>query len=40
MGRFVNKTVKPLPPGELLAIAGDDKDQSAWFIIIRQIDSK
>jgi len=32
----VNKTVKSLSKGEWFVIAGDDKNESAWFVIIRQ----
>src|SRR5258706_8313204 len=32
----VNKTVKPLSKGEWFVIAGEDKNESAWFILIKQ----
>jgi hypothetical protein len=32
----VNKTVKPLSKGERFVIAGDDKNESAWFVVITQ----
>lgn len=33
----VNKTVKSLSKGEFFVIAGDDKNESAWFVVITQI---
>ena len=35
-GKPVNKTVKSLSKTECLVLAGDDKDKSAWFIVITQ----
>jgi hypothetical protein len=32
----VNKTVKPLSKGETFVIAGDDKNETAWFVVITQ----
>jgi hypothetical protein len=32
----VNKTVKPLSKGERFVIAGDDKNETAWFVVITQ----
>jgi len=32
----VNKTVKGLSKGERIVIAGDDKNETAWFVIITQ----
>jgi hypothetical protein len=32
----VNKTVKPLSKGEWFVIAGDDKNDCAWFVVITQ----
>ena len=32
----VNKTVKPLSKGEWFVIAGEDKNESAWFVAIKQ----
>lgn len=41
-GKPVNRVDKPLPKGEMLAIGGDDKNNSAWFITVRPVngDSK
>lgn len=36
-GKFVNRTEKPLPKGEVLAIGGDDKNNNAWFITVRPV---
>lgn len=36
-GKPVNRVDKPLPVGEMLAIGGDDKNNSAWFIIVRPV---
>jgi hypothetical protein len=36
-GKQVNRVDKPLPKGELLAIGGDDKNNSAWFITVRPV---
>jgi hypothetical protein len=36
-GKPVNRVDKPLPKGELLAIGGDDKNNSAWFITVRPV---
>src|SRR6266404_1803467 len=30
----VNKTVKPLSKGECFVIAGEDKNETAWFVVI------
>ena len=32
----VNKTAKPLSKGESIVIAGDDKNDCAWFVVIAQ----
>ena len=37
-GKPVNKTVKALSKGECFTIAGDAKNESAWFVIITQVD--
>ena len=37
-GKALNKTVKPLKKGELLVIAGGDKNDSAWFVIVTQLE--
>ena len=35
-GKRVNKTVKSLSKGECFVIAGDDKNETAWFVVITQ----
>jgi hypothetical protein len=37
-GKPVNKTVQPLKKGELLVIAGGDKNDSAWFVVVTQLE--
>jgi hypothetical protein len=32
---MVVKKRQGLTPGELLVLAGDDKDDTAWFVVIR-----
>ena len=34
-GKMVVKKRQGLTPGELLVLAGDDKDDTAWFVVIR-----
>jgi hypothetical protein len=34
-GKLVVKQRQSLKPGELLVLAGDDKDDTAWFVVIR-----
>ncbi len=34
-GKMVVKKRQSLTPGELLVLAGDDKDDTAWFVVIR-----
>jgi hypothetical protein len=34
-GRMVVKKRQSLKPAELLVLAGDDKDDTAWFVVIR-----
>lgn len=36
-GKPVRRVDKPLPKGEVLTIGGDDKNNSAWFITVRQV---
>ena len=36
-GKAVHKTVKGLAQGEWFTYAGDDKNDTAWFVIIRQL---
>jgi hypothetical protein len=33
-GRYVKKVTQPLHPGEYLVLAGDDKDNNAWFVVL------
>lgn len=33
-GKLVRKVTHPMPPGESLVLAGDDKNDTAWFILI------
>jgi hypothetical protein len=35
-GKLVQTTTKAVPKGDVLTIAGDDKNDCAWFILIRQ----
>ena len=37
-GKEVHKTIKGLAKGEWFVYAGDDKNDTAWFVIIRQLD--
>lgn len=37
-GNPVNKTVAALSKGESFVIAGEDKNESAWFIVITEIE--
>ena len=39
-GKPANKTTKPLPKGEVLLIAGDSENKCAWFVVIKQVESK
>ena len=39
-GKPLHKIVKPLSKGEYFTIAGGDKDENAWFILISQVDPK
>jgi hypothetical protein len=38
-GKQVNRVDKPLPKGEVLTIGGDAKDNNAWFITVRPLNS-
>lgn len=33
-GKLVNKVKQPVIPPELLVIAGDDKNNTAWFVVL------
>jgi hypothetical protein len=39
-GKLVSKNAQTLTPGEDLIVAGDDKNDSAWFVVIRSVDSR
>lgn len=39
-GKEVHKTTKALTKGEWFTYAGDDKNESAWFVIITELDEK
>ncbi len=36
-GKPATRVDRPLPKGEVLTIAGDAKDNNAWFIIVRSV---
>jgi hypothetical protein len=39
-GKQVNRVDKSLPKGEVLTIGGDAKDNNAWFITVRPVNSE
>ena len=39
-GKQVNRVDKPLPKGEVLTIGGDAKDNNAWFIVVRPVNTE
>ena len=39
-GKPVHKTVKALSKGESITYSGDDKNETAWFVIITDLDEK
>ena len=39
-GKEVHRTTKSLTKGESFTYAGDDKNESAWFVIISDLDEK
>jgi hypothetical protein len=39
-GKQVNRVDKPLPKGEVLTIGGDAKDNNAWFITVRPVNTE
>lgn len=39
-GKEWQRHVKPLPKGETLMFAGDDKNQSAWLVVLRHAEAK
>ncbi len=40
IGKAVSKNVQTLTPGEDVFMGGNDKNDSAWFVAIRSVDSK
>jgi hypothetical protein len=36
-GQFINKTTKALIKGEWFVLAGDDKNECAWFVILNRL---
>lgn len=36
-GKLINKSVKQLQKGEHFVLAGEDKNETAWFILITQL---
>jgi hypothetical protein len=39
-GKEVHKTIKTISKGEPVVYAGDDKNQSAWFVVITELGDK
>jgi hypothetical protein len=39
-GKEWHKQVKPMPKGETVIIGGDDKNQSAWLVVLRHAEAK
>jgi hypothetical protein len=39
-GKALNKFTKVLPKGEIITFAGEDKNESAWFVMIKEADPK
>ena len=39
-GKEWHRQVRPLPKGETVIIGGDDKNQSAWMVVLRHVDGK
>lgn len=37
-GKLINRTIKSLTKDELFTIAGDDKNETAWFVIIKLLE--
>ena len=37
-GKFINRTSHSLPRGDWLMLAGDDKNDTAWFVVIKQVE--
>ncbi|MCX8154855.1 MAG: hypothetical protein N3J91_00140 [Verrucomicrobiae bacterium] len=39
-GKLINKSVKQLAKGEYFVLAGEDKNETAWFIMITLLEEK
>lgn len=39
-GKLINKSIKQLSKGEYFVLAGDDKNETAWFIMITLLEEK
>jgi hypothetical protein len=39
-GKPVSRHIEPLPVGQILILSGDDKDDNAWLIVLRQLPAK
>ncbi len=39
-GKLINRTIKSLTKDELFTIAGEDKNETAWFVIIKLLEEK
>jgi hypothetical protein len=39
-GKKLNKAIKPLNIAEPLVFSGDDKNQTAWFVMITELEQK
>jgi len=33
-GKHLRTVRQPIPPGEMLVLAGDDKNDTAWFVVL------
>jgi hypothetical protein len=39
-GKLVSRNVEPLPIGHTMILSGDDKNDNAWLIVLRQLPAK
>jgi hypothetical protein len=39
-GQLANTVTQALPNGQLLVTGGDAENSTAWFVVLRQVDSK
>jgi hypothetical protein len=39
-GKPVQSMKKAMPPGEIVLLAGDDKNETAWFVVVQTVDPK